>query len=554
MLGAAPDAALRRAASAGGARSTTCPSETPGRVGQGRRRRHCATKAAAGLRARGTASTSTSSSERDGFLGRRAARAGDREVLPERLDAIVRGLAFSKSMRWDDSGTALRAAGALACWRSSDDETASVGEHIASGTASRIRARSRSRPPTTYAERCARPTSSRTRRSGGARSSKALDAIGGWSDPARQARRGRPPGRVAARARRRASTSGSSQLPERVDRDRDAVAPALLPARRAAGSPSSRTAAIPRSCAPATRRCSRAGSRTRASPSSATSRSGSTGSPSGSRSITFFAGAGSFADKTRAARASSSSALGGGEASLEAARLAKADQASELVREFPELEGYIGAEYARLAGYPEAVSAAIEEQYLPGCGRRAAAADRAGQGARRGGQDRHAARSSFALGHRPTGSRDPYGAAPRGDRPVPAGAGGRAAWCRARSCPDECGTSSRSGSRACSTCRSSSCARRAPRRRRELGGVARLAQALHDERESPAFDGVYTAYDARGPARGHARRTRPPRSSTAALLEEDAERALADGARRRSQVDGDVRPKRARVGRDARRR
>ena len=57
--------------------------------------------------------------------------------------------------------------------------------------------------------------------------------------------------------------------------------------------------------------------------------------------------------------------LGGGDASLEAARLAKADQASELVREFPELEGYIGAEYARLAGYPAAVTKAIEEQYLP---------------------------------------------------------------------------------------------------------------------------------------------------------------------------------------------
>ena len=36
-------------------------------------------------------------------------------------------------------------------------------------------------------------------------------------------------------------------------------------------------------------------------------------------------------------------ALGGGEAALEAARLAKADQASELVREFPELEGHVGA-------------------------------------------------------------------------------------------------------------------------------------------------------------------------------------------------------------------
>src|SRR5205823_6317364 len=56
------------------------------------------------------------------------------------------------------------------------------------------------------------------------------------------------------------------------------------------------------------------------------------------------------------------------EASVEAARLAKADQAAELVREFPDLEGHIGAEYARMAGYPEAVCAAIDEQYLPDSG------------------------------------------------------------------------------------------------------------------------------------------------------------------------------------------
>src|SRR5207248_4385888 len=83
--------------------------------------------------------------------------------------------------------------------------------------------------------------------------------------------------------------------------------------------------------------------------------------------ITFFAGAGSFAEKAERL-VGLVERLGGGEASREAARLAKADQAAELVREFPELEGYIGAEYARLAGYPEAVCAAIEEQYLPDAG------------------------------------------------------------------------------------------------------------------------------------------------------------------------------------------
>jgi glycyl-tRNA synthetase beta chain len=124
-------------------------------------------------------------------------------------------------------------------------------------------------------------------------------------------------------------------------------------------------------------------------------------------SITFVAGAGSFEDKTaRLVRLVAEQ--GGGEASGEAARLAKADQASELVREFPELEGHIGAEYARLAGFPEAVCAAIDEQYLPDSadgqlphtepGRVLAAAEKVDN-----------LTVAFALGQRPTGSRDPHG-------------------------------------------------------------------------------------------------------------------------------------------------
>src|SRR5213076_2340616 len=80
--------------------------------------------------------------------------------------------------------------------------------------------------------------------------------------------------------------------------------------------------------------------------------------------ITFFEGAGSFADKTERL-AELVRLLGGGEDAVEAARVAKADQAAELVREFPELEGHIGATYAELAGRPAAVVRAIDEQYLP---------------------------------------------------------------------------------------------------------------------------------------------------------------------------------------------
>ena len=123
--------------------------------------------------------------------------------------------------------------------------------------------------------------------------------------------------------------------------------------------------------------------------------------------ITFVAGAGSYGDKVARLEALVDE-LGGGDASREAARLAKADQAAELVREFPDLEGHIGAEYARLAGFPEAVCAAIDEQYLPDSaggplpetetGRVLAAADKV-----------DSLTVAFALGQRPTGSRDPYG-------------------------------------------------------------------------------------------------------------------------------------------------
>ena len=122
--------------------------------------------------------------------------------------------------------------------------------------------------------------------------------------------------------------------------------------------------------------------------------------------ITFFAGAGTYADKTTrlvGARPRARRRRG----AVEAARLAKADQASELVREFPELEGHIGAEYARLAGYPEAVCAAIEEQYLPD------AAEGRCRRRKPGGCSPRPTSSTrwstaFGLGHKPTGSRDPY--------------------------------------------------------------------------------------------------------------------------------------------------
>jgi glycyl-tRNA synthetase beta chain len=207
-------------------------------------------------------------------------------------------------------------------------------------------------------------------------------------------------------------------------------------------------------------------------------------------SITFFQGAGSFADKTERLT-KLVEALGGGEAALEAARLAKADQASELVREFPELEGHVGAEYAGLAGYPEAVCAAIDEQYLPDAaeaplpttetGRVLSAADKI-----------DTLNVSFGLGHRPTGSRDPYGLrraaigldrlATEGNLSIPRELMGPEVAEFVEERFEGLLTAPVEFVRA---------ARRAPVR--DLGGVARLAEALAelpDERLGP----IHTAY------------------------------------------------------------
>jgi len=48
-----------------------------------------------------------------------------------------------------------------------------------------------------------------------------------------------------------------------------------------------------------------------------------------------------------------------------AARLAKADLLTEMVGEFPELQGIMGSQYARLEGYAEDICFAIEDHYRP---------------------------------------------------------------------------------------------------------------------------------------------------------------------------------------------
>lgn len=91
-----------------------------------------------------------------------------------------------------------------------------------------------------------------------------------------------------------------------------------------------------------------------------------------------------------------------------AARLAKCDLLTEMVGEFPELQGVMGRHYALAEGLPEELAWALEEQYLPrqagdrlprtATGQALAVADRL-----------DTLVGIFAVGLAPTGEKDPYG-------------------------------------------------------------------------------------------------------------------------------------------------
>ena len=95
-------------------------------------------------------------------------------------------------------------------------------------------------------------------------------------------------------------------------------------------------------------------------------------------------------------------------AATTAAQLCKADLASGVVGEFPELQGVMGMHYARRAGERDLVATAIAEHYLPkgqGSGLPTTV-----EGALVGLADRmDTLVGCFATGQVPTGSADPYG-------------------------------------------------------------------------------------------------------------------------------------------------
>ena len=85
--------------------------------------------------------------------------------------------------------------------------------------------------------------------------------------------------------------------------------------------------------------------------------------------VTFHAKLGSQAeriDRIAALAAEIAPALGAdADLAAEAARIAKADLSSEMVYEFPELQGLMGRYYAEAAGFAPEVAAACEEHYSP---------------------------------------------------------------------------------------------------------------------------------------------------------------------------------------------
>lgn len=140
--------------------------------------------------------------------------------------------------------------------------------------------------------------------------------------------------------------------------------------------------------------------------------------------VLFHKALGSYRDKAERvaalARWIATDALGQPEAiaaqAERAGRLAKADLATDMVRELTELQGTMGGIYAREDGEPEPVWKAVYHHYLPHGVEADAPPSRADLGAAAAtwaavsmADKLDTLAGMFAAGERPTGSRDPYG-------------------------------------------------------------------------------------------------------------------------------------------------
>jgi glycyl-tRNA synthetase beta chain len=141
--------------------------------------------------------------------------------------------------------------------------------------------------------------------------------------------------------------------------------------------------------------------------------------------VLFHKALGSYGDKTKRieklARWIAKEILGASDAvadqAARAAHLSKADLASDMVGEFPELQGIMGGVYAKAAGEPEEVWKAIYYHYLPGGGETDVpgsmdafgAADSVTWPALSLADKLDTLVGLFTAGEKPTGSRDPFG-------------------------------------------------------------------------------------------------------------------------------------------------
>ena len=88
--------------------------------------------------------------------------------------------------------------------------------------------------------------------------------------------------------------------------------------------------------------------------------------------------------------------------------LAKTDLLTQLVGEFPELQGVMGRYYALHDGEPAELALALEEQYLPRHAGDRLPGSRSGQ-ALAIADKLDSIAGSFAIGARPSGNKDPFG-------------------------------------------------------------------------------------------------------------------------------------------------
>ncbi len=123
--------------------------------------------------------------------------------------------------------------------------------------------------------------------------------------------------------------------------------------------------------------------------------------------VTFQAKLGSYLRKTERVVRSLVRRLGGDENAETAARLAKCDLTTELVKEFTELQGVVGGLYARAQGWPEEVAQAIYDHYKPESMDDAIPRNHAGRLVSLSDK-LDTLIQCFGIGMAPTGSRDPF--------------------------------------------------------------------------------------------------------------------------------------------------